>query len=215
MENDFISIHKEWVNIEDYQFKILVLASVLEDNNLAYYGTYSSMCEWLGITDSTNNINKLKENIKQLEEQGFIEIDRKSQRKFIITITDKAKKDNRIVQIKKCWIEILKKYTKGKKSKVNKNWDTMLKTLVVICYYIEQAQRDNWLCKKGIVMTMSELAEEIGRCSATASDILKKLQDCNFLDGFTVTKKAIYKKTKNDTVQGLGTYITAHYDWQE
>lgn len=215
MKNEWISIYKEWVNITDYQFKILVLASCLENSNLAYYGNYTDMCEWLGISASSVNREKLKEELNKMEANGLIEIDRKSKNKFIVVITNKAKKDKRIVEIKKCWIEVLKNYTKGKKGKINKNWETMLKALVVICYNVEEAQKGNWLYKDGILITMSELAEEIERCPATAGKIVSQLQECDFLDGFTVTKKAIYKKKQNNQVRGLGTYITSNYDWQK
>ena len=61
MNNDIISISKDWVAIEDYQFKILILTSVLAEKSLAYRGTLSNMCEWLGIANAPKNTKQISE----------------------------------------------------------------------------------------------------------------------------------------------------------
>ena len=51
MFTDNINVSKQWLeDLVDYQIKILLLTSVLADNNLAFRGTLKTMCEWLGIT---------------------------------------------------------------------------------------------------------------------------------------------------------------------
>ena len=220
MENDFISIYKEWITIESYQFKVLILANVLENNSLAYYGNYTAMCNWLRISSSTENRKNLQKAVKTLKENELIQLDVKSKNKFVITLTDKAKTDTRVVEIKKQWIEVLKDYNIDikKNKRVNKNWDTMLKLMVEICYRIEEAQKNNWLFKKGIVVTSKELAKEIGRCESTTGTILKKLKECNFLDGFSVDKKLKYDVVTTEDgeiyIYCKGMYITAQYDWE-
>lgn len=218
MKEDSINVCRKWVELADYQFKVLILASVLEENNLAYYGTYTSMCEWLGIGDNTTNINKLKEAVEELQKNNIIEIENKSKRKFAIFITKKGKKDERIVEIKKQWVEILKTHKKAdSKSKTNRSWDTMLKALIVILDKMEEVNNGLfYLEKQGVLMTMNELAFEIGKSSATAGKILKELKECNFEDGFIIDKKVIYttyeKANGTKAIKGMGTYITKDYD---
>lgn len=123
MENDFIPIYKEWITIESYQFKVLILASILENSSLAYYGNYTEMCNWLRISCSTENRKKLQEAVETLKENELIQLDVKSKNKFVITLTDKAKNDTRVVEIRKQWIEVLKDYNidMKKNKRVNKN----------------------------------------------------------------------------------------------
>lgn len=94
----------------------------------------------------------------------------------------------------------------------------MLKLMVEICYRIEEAQKNNWLLKKGIAITTKELAKEIGRCETTTGSTLKKLKECNFLDGFSVDRKIKYDIVTTEKgevyIYCKGMYITAQYDWE-
>lgn len=184
---------------------------------MIYYGTYTSMCEWLEISSSTENISKLKKAVEELAKDEIIEIEYKSKRKFALFITPKGRKDKRCIEIKKEWIEAIKHSNKN--GKVKKNWDTMLKALVVILNRIEETKVVTNDIASGIIITMKELAEEINKCEATAGKVVKELKECNFYDGFQINKEAIYKvETKENGknyIRGYGTQIEAVYDWEE
>lgn len=45
MSNQEIEFHREWMGTEDYELKILMLVSLLAENNLAFRGSLKTMCE--------------------------------------------------------------------------------------------------------------------------------------------------------------------------
>ena len=70
---DNINISKQWIDdLKDYQIKVLLLTSVLADNNLAFRGTLKTMCEWLGIDSCTNNNKRIKQSLQNLSNNGYI-----------------------------------------------------------------------------------------------------------------------------------------------
>ena len=211
-----ISILKNWVTIEDYDFKILVLTSFLADNNLAYRGNLTTMCEWLGIGASQKNRDKIKTSIEKLEKQEYIFCNKEGQN-YHISIRNKGLRDKRIVKIKKQWIETIKNYEATGK-KVNRSWATMLKALIVIFDRIEQEKADFDLISSTII-TMKELGAEIQKSEHTAGTIAKKLVDCNFRDGLTLTKETITQPYEDNTgikkYKTIGTQISATYNWEK
>jgi predicted transcriptional regulator len=210
MDNDIIPIHKDWVAIEDYQFKILILTSVLAEKNCGFRGTLTIMCEWLGIANAPKNTKRIKEAIKELQEKEYIFYNEEG-RTHHISITNKGLKDKRVVKIKKQWIEAIKKYNIVKNGNVNRSWDIMLKELIVIEDKIKEAT--------GTIITMKEIAKEIGRSEVTAGKYLKALTNCDFGDGYKITKKLKYDIEKgengeNDYIICLGTQINSGLEWK-
>lgn len=216
MNNDTIQICKDWVIIEDYQYKILILASVLAENSLAYRGTLENMCEWLGISTATTNTKKIKEAIKELEKKQYIFYHKEGQIHHI-SITNKGLKDKRIVKVKKQWIETIKQYNTAKNSNINRSWVTMTKALTIILWEIQEQQKIANI-SDGIVITMRELGQEIHKCETSAGIIANKLTECNFDDGLKITKNTLYRqKIKKDGTKeprAIGSEIRVFYDWQ-
>ena len=44
-----LEFEKDWLSVEKLEFKLLTLITVLADNHLAYRGTLSDMCSFLGL----------------------------------------------------------------------------------------------------------------------------------------------------------------------
>ena len=220
MNNDIISINKDWVAIEDYQFKILILTSVLAEKSLAFRGTLTTMCEWLGIANAPKNTKRIKQAIEELQKKEYIFYNKEpNSRIHHISITNKGLKDKRVVKIKKQWIETIKKYNIAKNGNVNRSWDTMLKELIVIEDKIQNA-REKDKEAVGATMTMKEIAKEIGKSEATAGKYLKALIDCNFEDGYSIARKLKYDIDKGengekDIIICIGTYIETGYKWKD
>ena len=211
-----ISIFRNWVSVEDYEFKILVLTSFLADSNLAYRGNLTTICNWLGIGTNQKNRNKIKESIKKLEEKEYIFCNKEGQT-YHISITNKGLKDKRVVKIKKQWLEVIKNYGTTE-NKVNNSWASMLKALIVIFDRIEQDKQDFDLVGATII-TMKELGEEIQKSEQTAGKIINKLVDCDFKDGLTIKKEIIKQKYKDNNgvekYKTFGTQIQATYEWEK
>ena len=76
---DSIIFFEEWLTADDYELKILVLTSVLAENNLAYRGTLADLRRWLGLSSSTPNNNNIKNALFQMpksEKERFYVIER-------------------------------------------------------------------------------------------------------------------------------------------
>lgn len=178
-KRDYIDFSVDWLQIEDYELKILILASVLEDVDLAFNGTLKTMCEWLGIKATTNNNNHIKQAIEKLNDSGYIEYSRKRQ-KYIITVTDKGKEENKIVAIRKCWVETFKNYKEQVKD-ISIGWLHLLKIFVYVC------SNDN---KR--IYTQQEIADDLNISARTVANALKVLVQCNLQD--VVFKKDVIKR---------------------
>ena len=57
---DTIQIAEEWLELKKYDFKILVITTVLADEKRAFRGKLSVLCEYLEIGNSSANKNKIK-----------------------------------------------------------------------------------------------------------------------------------------------------------
>jgi len=217
MNNETISISRDWVAIENYQFKILILASVLAENSLAYRGTLTNMCDWLGIENAPKNTKQIKEAIEELANKEYI-FYHKEGRIHHISITKKGLKDKRIVKIKRQWVETIKQYNVAKNGKVNKSWEIMTKALITILWELQEQQKITTITD-GIIITMKELGKEINRCEATAGTIANKLTECNFDDGLKITKDTLFipKQMADGTTQAraIGSEIRVFYDWEK
>ncbi len=113
--------------------------------------------------------------------------------------------------------ETIKNYEATGK-KVNRSWATMLKALIVIFDRIEQEKADFDLISSTII-TMKELGAEIQKSEHTAGTIAKKLVNCNFRDGLTLTKETITQPYEDNTgikkYKTIGTQISATYNWEK
>lgn len=217
MANDTIGIYKEWVKCADYQFKILVLASYLEDNSLCFKGTLDTMCQWLGIANAPKNTKQIKNAIEELEKKSYIFYKKEGQ-KHLISITKEGLKDKRIIKMRKSWIKSIKEYNIAKNGKVNRNWDTMLKGLTIILSKIDEEEAEGIGNGKSIIIKMRELAEDIDKCEATAGKITTDLSKCQFEEGFKIEKVVLRDKVNingKEEIRSKGTYIKATYSWED
>lgn len=53
-----LEFEKEWLSVEKLEFKLLTLITVLADNHLAYRGTLSDMCSFLGLATRNSRTNQ-------------------------------------------------------------------------------------------------------------------------------------------------------------
>lgn len=218
MNNNEVSIAREWQTIEDYQYKILVLISVLAENDLAFRGSLDTMCKWLGIKNCSKNTKPIKEAIAELEKKQYIFYNKEGQTHHI-SITNKGLKDKRIVKIKRQWLEAIRTYGTTAEKPINRSWHTMTKALVSIIDRLEQDRKEKLFDTSTIIITMRELGEDIQRGEETAGTIARKLTECNFEDGLTIEKAPLIIQYNNNFNQKkyktLGTEIKVNMNWEE
>lgn len=176
---DNINISRQWLDeLKDYQIKILLLTSVLADNNLAFRGTLKTMCEWLGIKSCTNNNKKIKQCLQNLSNNGYI-FYKVEGRTHHVSISNKGLKNKQIYKVRKKWIEVFKKYCKEDKDKdFSIDWIKVLRVFIYIYYSHDE------------IVTVQKIAQITNTSDQTVTNALKAIQACD-LKGVRIEKEVI------------------------
>ena len=176
---DNINISKQWIDdLKDYQIKVLLLTSVLADNNLAFRGTLKTMCEWLGIESCSNNNKRIKQSLQNLSNNGYI-FYKVEGRIHHVSISNKGMKSKQIYKVRKKWIEVFKKYCKENKNKnFSIDWIKVLRVFIYIYY------------SKDEIVTVQKIAQITNTSDQTVNNALKAILACN-LKGLRIEKEII------------------------
>lgn len=104
---DTVIFYYDWLQLSDYEFKIIVLIRMLSDNGKIFKGTIEDIEKWLYIKTPTE-INKA---IKSLVNKKYISFTKKN-KIYTLTINDEymMKKANREVERAKNYYEQIDKY---------------------------------------------------------------------------------------------------------
>lgn len=206
---DSIDFNEDWLSIEDYQLKILLLTSVLADNSLAYRGTLKTMCEWLGVSSNSKNNRKIKTALMKLEEQGLI-FYKVEGRTYHVSISNKGLKEKSIVKVRKVWIQEFKNYNKDSNNKridksISIDWIKILKVFVYL-----------YNNPFGDICTMKEIANSLQFSEETAMIAVNAIANSQ-LNGLLVYKNII-RETYNDSIgnkkyKTIGTDISIGFDF--
>ena len=132
-------IEKEWLTVQNYQFKLLIMIAVLAENHLAYRGKLKDMCEFLGVQSSGYNNKKIQEAIEKLEAKGDILVVKEGQT-WTLTLSVKAERKPKVVRIKNAWIAAIKDYA-APTAEDSVAWENILKVLVYLCADKEEIKR--------------------------------------------------------------------------
>ncbi|MBQ9792123.1 MAG: hypothetical protein IJW32_00040 [Clostridia bacterium] len=202
---DNIDFYYEWLRLEKIQLELLILTSVLAENNLAYRGTLATMCEWLGRGASAKNNKIIKEALEILQNKKFINY-YKEGNTYVIAITNAGMKTKDILRVRKVWINTFKKY----KSDVSVSWLQLVRVFVYIC-------ATSLRVKGTLIIKQNDVAEALKVSTSTVGKALKCIAQCD-LDGIYF-KKDIAKEVLKDfcgntiAVINTGTSITIGYNW--
>lgn len=185
----------EWLQVADYELKILILTSILAENNLAYRGNLSDICQWLGVSSYNRTNQKIKQAITSLQQQGYL-FYKLDGRTYTLTISEKGMKQKQIVKIRKAWVSAFKSY------KNNNNSVDWIKILKVFVYLYS---------RKGSSLLNSDIiAADLKISPQTVSRALKAICECD-LSGIKVTKTTVKEKYETDNnvyYYNLGTDIS-------
>ncbi len=197
---DSIIFYHEWLDVADYELKLLILTSILAENNLAYRGNLTNMCEWLGVKQNANNNSNIKRAIESLENKGLI-FYKLDGRIYTITISERGMKDKKIVRIRKAWVSAFKKYNKdGNNNRIDKNISIdWIKILRVFVYLYSK--------KMNKPIKIEDIAMDLNVSKTTASNAIKAIQSCE-LCGIRMYKNTIRNCVMKDgdpTYYNVGT----------
>lgn len=129
MEDREAYIEKDWLTVQNYQFKILVMIAALAENHLAYRGKLKDMCEFFGVSNQQTNTKKIKEAIEALEAAGYLKYI-KDGHTWTLTLSVKAEKKPKVVKIKNAWIKLIQNYQAPEGREVA--WESVLKVFVYL-----------------------------------------------------------------------------------
>ena len=74
MEEKELEFAEEWLELEKYHFKILTIVTILADEQRAFRGKLSDLCENIGIQNSSANRAKIKNSLTILAENDYIRL---------------------------------------------------------------------------------------------------------------------------------------------
>ena len=196
MFTDVINLSAEWLNMDKQELKILVMVSM--SDKAEYKGNLTSICNWLGVSASSVNNNRIKMTLKDLQNKGYISYNVTGQT-YTISINEIAK-DN-IIPIRKQWIDELKQYNRDEYGiKIDKSisidWIQILK---VFAFLYNRKQHNT--------ITYAEISKHINYTlsESTISTAITAIKNCN-LKGILFNAKTIIH-TKTD-LNGNKTYRT-------
>lgn len=191
MEEKEAFIEKEWLTVQNYEFKLLVMIAVLAENHLAYRGKLKDMCEFLGVNSSGYNNKKVQEAINKLAAKGDILVIKEGQT-WTLTLSVKAEKKPKVVRIKNAWVTLIQKYKATEGNEVA--WENILKVLVYL------------IADKKEVKKLEEIAAEVGISVTTVKRCIVALDGIEFGD-LAIKRKLAWFKTKQDEFKVAGQKI--------
>lgn len=172
---------------------MLTLITVLADNHLAYRGTLSDVCTFLGLASRNSTSNKkIKTAIDCLVANGFIHA-LKDGNTWTLTLTKGAERRSKVIRIKKNWYEVARNY---KNSENSVDWSIVLK---VWLYLIDNRKE---------VITSQEIADTLG----VSVSVVNRAKSALMHDIKAITSKKVNVCKENSegniTFRCLGSDVT-------
>lgn len=193
-------IYGEWLTVKNYEFKILVMVACLAENHLAFRGKLKDMCEFLGVSNQTNNRNNIQEAIKLLEAKGDIKV-LKEGYTWTITLSNKAWNKAKVKKIKNAWVMAIRDYKPVDKDD-SISWENILKVLVYLC------------ADKREVKRYDEIGKALGIAEKTVKKAVKALVNIEFSD-LSVNKKLAWFKLNDNDFRVIGNKYEVGYKFGE
>ena len=190
-------IDEDWLTVENYRFKILVMVAALSENHLAYRGKLKDMCDFLGVGNTTSNTSKIKEAIAALEKSGDIKTI-KDGHTWTLTLSVKAERKSKIIKIKNGWIKAIQWYKCEDGKAVS--WENILKVLVYLSADKTEIKR----------------YDTIGKALNISADAAKRavwaLDGIDFGD-IVISRKIAWLKKNDEEYRVIGQRIDVGYDF--
>lgn len=190
-------IDKDWLTMQNYQFKILVMIAVLAENHLAFRGKLKDMCDFLGVSNQTANTNKIKGAIEALEKSGDILVIREGHT-WTLTLSVKAERKPKIIKIKNAWVKLIQQYQAPEGKEVA--WENVLKVFVYLC------------ADKKEVKDYKIIADELNLKYDSVKRSIYALDGIDFND-ITFKRKLAWFKDNNDEFKVSGQKIDIGYNF--
>lgn len=178
MGNEII-IKFEWLKLEDYQFKILMLVKMLSTNEeqTTYSGTLQDMRKWLNLGQSPKNNKCIDNAIKELKKNNIIDYATKG-RIYNISIIDEIKENELLSskKIAKADVNTIRKY-------VIDNHKRILGNMLKIFIFAQDNETVITYANLGLLLNIitEEDVNENGKYKTNKiSNAINSLRECKF-----------------------------------
>lgn len=176
-------INKDWLTVQNYQFKILVMIAVLAENKLAFRGKLKDMCDFLGVSNQAANTKKIKDAIAALEKKGDILVVQQGHT-WTLTLSVAAERKQKVIKIKNAWIKAIQQYQAPEGDEVA--WENILKVFVFLC------------ADKSDIKTYEEIAASLNLKYKTVQRAVWALDEIDLNDITLKRKLAWFKNNDNE-----------------
>lgn len=189
MEEDILEFSQQWLTLDKYQFKIITMVTVLADNQKAYRGKLSDLCQYLSIKPVSGNINNIKSALSSLAENNYVNImiDKDI---YTVSLSKAAEKNKNIIKIKRAWYHLIRN------TKSEAAWEQVLKVFLVL---IDLSQG-----KEQKTITYEEIGKMIKCGKSTVDRAIKTICSINFVD-FKIQKEVNKIRLEDGSYRTLGT----------
>lgn len=191
-------IDKDWLTVQNYQFKILVMIAVLAENHLAYRGKLKDMCEFLGVQSSAYNNKQIKAAIDALETKGDILVLKQGQT-WTLTLSTTAERKQKVIKIRNAWIKLIQQY-KAIKEEDQISWENILKVLVYL------------IADKSEIKTYEAVSQELNISTKTVERAITALDGIEFND-ISINRKLAWFKNKKGEFKVKGQKIDVGFEF--
>lgn len=196
-----VPIDYDWIEVKNYEFKILVMTACLAQEKLAFRGQLKDMCAFFGVGNTTSNRANIKKAIANLVEAGELMSEiLEDSKTWVVTITSKAEKKKKIIKIKNTYIEAIKAYKAIDKNK-SVSWEVILKVLIFL-----------WGDNSSEVRTYKEIGEALGVKEQAVGRAVSALTIIDFKD-MSITKKLFWYKNFNGNWRITGSTYQVGHKW--
>lgn len=188
--------YKGLLNMElnKYEFKILTMVLALKNDNKIYSGTLKDMCEFLGVSRSSNKI--IKDAIEEMSKKDLLIYVVKGYT-WTLIFNDKSLKDKTILDMDLAWLDTIKKYRADKKG-YEVDWSNLLKVFI---YLIDN---NNNIIDTGKIQTSTNLSASIVKKALAAINDIN--EQGGFGCGFTIEREYYNNHTFSEKPQGFYLY---------
>ena len=191
-----ITLYKSWLDLDKYQFKVLVMIAALAQEKRGFRGKLKDMCDFLHMTHREN----IKKAIYELQDKGLINASLDGYT-WTISLTEIAEdSDENSITIDLDNFTAIQNY-KAADPQNYVAWENILKVLVYLC------------ADKREVKRYDEIAKALGITETTAKRAVRALVNIEFND-ISVKRKLAWFKTNDGDFKVIGNKYEVGYKFE-
>lgn len=189
--------YEQWLTIQDYEFKLLIMIAILAKDHLAYRGTLADVCSFMGVSNQAKNTAKIKTAIGALEKRNCIKTIKEGYT-WTLTLSTAIEEKTRIYKVQKEWVKAIKNYQCEKDKAVE--WINVLKVLVFLS------------TDKKEIYTYKSIGDRLDISERIVERAVKALDNIELEQG-EFSRKLKWRKINDTTFKIIGQSYSVGFKW--